>query len=431
MKNYLHLLNLDTQRVIALGGVPGSGKSTVARDFEQVGYKIFCPDTYRGIVSRKKSGREHWTDAMHEGDQFVSAEAWELAYKEAIEAINNGDSIVFDAMLHTQKARRSFFGQMNKVKVPFYSVYVAVELQTALDRNQKRADEGGRYVPPFVIEEKWRVQALPQKEEGFVETVVIHNDLDKTYELDELTRQELILSLIEDTRKTINNMKSNGALKIFFPSLDACWKISQNNSHHNLTLDEHMVKAAEIIENRSPVAVISALLHDVGKVRTKEYFVKITAENEYGFKVGEKLVAVKDNGIAVTVKVKSYQGKNGSSESLVLLPLNILEKDMNAHFYDHENVGALLARRDLIALGFDETFADEVYSYILYHMELPYKISTKNAMKRLIQKVTPNRIKTLLDIRKADKLSSNTDKDFLAIHEEMKEQVKQIVKDEV
>ncbi|MDF2533854.1 MAG: hypothetical protein K0R18_11 [Bacillales bacterium] len=428
MKNYQHLLNLETQRIIMLNGIPGSGKSTVAKDFEAVGYKIFCPDTYRGIISRTKPNREHWTDAMHEGDQWLSADAWSLAYKEALEALKQGDSIVFDAMLHTQKARRSFFGQLNKAKVPFYSVCTAVEVETAKARNQKRGDEGGRFVPQFVIEEKWRVQVFPQKEEGFVDTVVVHNDLALNLTLDELTRRELVNAIIEDPRKTINNMYSNGVLQKFFPSLNACWGISQHNVHHNLTISEHMIKAAELIEDRSPVAVISMLLHDVGKARTKEFFVKITGENEYGFKIGEKVVAVKDNGIAVTVRARSYQGKSGSSESFILLPLDILEKDMNAHYYDHENVGAILARRDLISLGFDEQFADEVYGYILYHMELPYKLGSKSSMQRLVKKVSPEKMPILFAIRKADKLSGNTDPNFLETHEQMIEQVRQITK---
>lgn len=431
MKNkYEHLLNLNKQRIVMICGVPGSGKSTIANDFKDVGYLIFCPDTYRGIISKTKTGREHWTDAMHESDQYVSAEAWNMAYKEMQKAINNGNSVVFDAMLQTQKSRRSFFGQLNKVKVPFYSIYVDVELETAKMRNAKRAENGGRFVPEFVIEEKWRVQVFPQLEEGFTETIIINNDLKDDMQLDEITRTELINSIIENPRGTITSMKDNGVLKDFFPSLDSCWDLNQHNVHHNLPLHEHMIRAAEIIENRSPVAVISALLHDVGKQRTKEFFVKITGDNEYGLRIGEKVVAVKDNGIAVTVRTRSYQGKKGTSESLILLPLDIVEKDMNAHYYDHENVGAILARRDLIALGFDDEFVDEVYRYIVFHMELPYNLSSKSSMQRLIKKVGKDRMDILFAIRKADKLSGNTDPEFLNIHSEMIKQVKQIIRNE-
>ncbi|MNJ90313.1 Zeta toxin [compost metagenome] len=424
MTNYYHLLNTDQQKIIALGGVPGSGKSTIAKEFEKVGYKVFCPDTYRGIISKTKPNRENWTEAMHESDQAVSSEAWELAYKEANEALKSGFSIVFDAMLQTQKVRRALFAQFDKNKLPYYSIFSAVEVETAKARNKQRASAGGRFVPEFVIDEKWKTQVFPQISEGFTETIVVHNDLLLDRVLDSTTREELISSIIKNPRLAISTMRENDTLKDFFPSLNACWGLKQDNVHHNRTLEEHMIKAAELIEDRSAVAVISTLLHDVGKSRTKEFFVKVIAENEYGFKLGEKLVAVKDNGVAVTVKSRSYQKM---SESVLLMSLDTIEKDMNAHYYDHDKVGAILARRDLISLGFDEKFADDVYAYIVYHMDLPYKPVSKSSMQRLVKKVTPERMPILFAIRKADKLSGNTDADFLEDHKKMIEQVEEIV----
>lgn len=424
MKNYQHLLNIEQQRIIMMGGVPGSGKSTITKEFEEVGYKIFCPDTYRGIISRTKPNRENWTNSMHESDQAVSSEAWNLAYKEANEALKAGYSIVFDAMLQTQKARRTFFAQFDKMKLPYHSVFSVVELETAKARNKKRFEEGGRFVPEFIIEEKWKTQVCPQISEGFTETIIVHNDLLMDRVLDSTTREELINSIIENPREAIYAMHNNNTLKDFFPSLHACWGLKQDNVHHNRTLEEHMITAAELIEDRSPVAVISTLLHDVGKARTKEYFVKVIAENEYGFKLGEKLVAVKDNGVAVTVKSKSFQKM---SESMFLMSLDTIEKDMNAHYYDHDKVGAILARRDLISLGFDEKFADDVYGYIVFHMDLPYKPVSKSSMQRLIKKVTPEKMPILFAIRKADKLSGNTDVNFLEDHKQMIEQANEII----
>lgn len=418
MEKIAHLLNLKETSIIVLGGLPGSGKSTLAKEFDNAGFKIICPDTYRGIISKTKPNRENWTQAMHEGDQGVSKEAWEMAYKEALESLKNNQSIVFDAMLHTQKARRKFFAQLDRTKKPYYAIYNDVELQTAIDRNEKRASEGGRQVPSFVIADLWRVQSLPMLEEGFKEVIVFHNDLKVRTDIDGTDRQKLLALLTIMTRHTVESMYENGELEELLPSLSASWGIKQDNVHHTQVLHEHMIKAAELVENKDPIIVISALLHDVGKVKTKEFFVKVIKENEHNLKIGEKYVALRDNKIAVTIKAQSF--KNGASESSILLPLDVIEKDMNAHFYNHEQVGAMMARRDLIRLGFDEEFADKVYANILYHMELPYTILSKKSMKKFIRKVGNHRVESLFAIRKVDKLSSGTSGDgFVALHEEM------------
>lgn len=426
-----HLFKLkDTPIAILLGGVPGSGKSTVASEFEKAGFKVICPDTYRGIISKTKPDREHWTQAMHESDQYVSKEAWDMAHKDAVETLKKGQSIVFDAMLQSPKARRKLFAQIDKAKVSYRSVYVITELQTAHDRNEKRAGSGGRKVPGFVISEKWRSQSIPTVEEGFNEVIVIDNDIEVRQDIDDVDRQRLLANIVLNPRTTVEEWYRTGELEEIFPSLAACWNMSQDNVHHTQLLHEHMIRASELIEDRSPVTVVSTLLHDVGKARTKEFFVKIIAENEYGYKVNEKIVAIRDTGkTGVIVKSRSYQG-NSRSERTVLLPPHIIEKDMNAHFYDHELVGANLARRDLKRLGFDDKFVDEVYVNILFHMDLPYKKSSNKAMKKFIRKVGKHRIETLFAIRKADKLSSNTSgEDFIELHEEMLNQARECMKE--
>ncbi|AEO93523.1 gp264 [Bacillus phage G] len=423
IKRIEHLLNTNTQKIIVMMGIPGSGKSTLAKEFEKNGFKIICPDTYRGIISKTKPGREHWTDAMHEGDQRVSKEAWEMAFKEAKEALKEKKSIVFDAMSQTPKARRRLFSQLG-TKVDYYGVYNVVELETAIDRNSKR----DRKVPDFIIEEKWREQSIPTLEEGFKEVIVFHNDLEINTNINEEFRKKLIEDIVKDPRETVYIMKEERQLPVIFPSLAGCWDISQDNIHHTQKLQEHMIRAAELIEPRDAVSVVSALLHDVGKSKTKEFFVKVIAENEYGLKIGEKLVALRDTGMyGVIVKVKSFQGN--ISDRTVLLPRSVIEKDMNAHFYEHENVGAIMAMRDLLRLGFDEEFVNKVYANILFHMDLPYKIGSNKSMKKLVRKVGEHRIKDLLDLRRADKLSSGTHgEEFLKIHEEMTKQVEEIMK---
>lgn len=420
-KKYEHLLNLDEQRILCLGGIPGAGKSTIARDFQNAGYEIVCPDTYRGVISRTIPGREHWTDSEHEGDQTVSARAWDMAHREAVELLKAGKSIVFDALLHTQKARRRLFAQLDKSKVPYFSLYVDTTFKTALERNSKREADGGRAVPDFVIHDKWRTQVLPSVREGFKETVVV-SELNESFKKSEEEREEFLKKVVENTRETIFEMMENDSLRKWLPSLYASWGISQDNHHHSLDLHEHMITAAEKIEERNPEMVISALLHDVGKRNTKEFFVKVIAENDY-FKKGEKLVVIKPHSLGVTVEKRTFNGISN-----VFLTNDLFEFDENAHFYNHETVGAFDARRDLLNLGFNEEFADSVYTNILYHMDLPYRPASNKHFKTLMRKVGNEGIMKLLSIRKADKMAGSLKPEFFEIHSDMIEQIKNIIR---
>lgn len=422
MRNkYEHLLNLDEQRIITLHGIPGSGKSTIANEFKEAGYEIICPDTFRGIISKTIPGREHWTDSMHEGDQSVSAKAWDMAHKESVRLLKEGKSIVFDALLHTPKARRRLFAQLDKSKVPYFSVYVDTTFKTALERNAIREIQGGRSVPEFVIHDKWRTQVLPSVREGYKETVVV-SELDNRFLKTEQERNDFINKLVSDPRDTIVSMMKKEELRKWFPSLAQCWGISQNNHHHSLELHEHMITAAEKIEDRSPEMVVTAMLHDVGKRNTKEFFAKVIAENEH-FKIGEKLVIVKFHALGVTVEKKTF-----SSISNIFLTADLIEIDEDAHFYNHETVGAFDARRDLLNLGFDEEFANKVYTNILYHMDLPYRLASNKQLRKLIRKVGEEEIVKLLAIRKADKMAGSLKSDFLEMHNEMIKQVDEIIK---
>ena len=387
-----------------MSGIPGSGKSTLSKEFEKNGYVVICPDTFRGIISKGIPGREHWTDAMHESDQSVSSEAWKMAHEAAKKAVQEGKSIIFDAMLHTLKARRSLFGVLNKFKVPFYAVYLDVTLETAKERNRKREQDGGRRVPDFVLKNKWRQQSFPTLNEGFKEVHYISNDLEIKPFLSKEERDSLVNAIVNDPRKAIEELKQNGKLKDIFPSLYECWGYAQDNIHHNLPLHEHMITAAELIETKDFEMIITMLLHDIGKRKTKEFFAKVKEDNGV-FKSGDKVTLLQRFDLGA-----SFEKIHSNGITTGFLAYDEVEFDVNAHYYDHENVGAIEARRELLSLGFDEEFANKVYTNILFHMDLPYKYQGNNQLKKLIKKVGKEQIKKLILIRKADKLSgSNND----------------------
>jgi predicted kinase len=418
------ILDDPRPKIVFMGGLPGAGKSTTAKRFEEAGYLIACADTYRGVLSKRRyPDRKDWTDAMHESDQSLSGDAWGMVHQNARRAIEDGQSVVIDGLLHTAKARRRLFAQFNKLKVPYYAVYLDVTIKTAITRNSNRMAQGGRGVPQFVIEDKWRTQVLPSTREGFEDVVIINNDLIVNESITQEFRDTFIDRLTKEPRAYINELYVLGDLPSLLPSFYQGWGISQDNKNHNLAIAEHMITAVEKIEKRDPVSVVSMFLHDVGKAFTKEFFVKITKENDHNFKVGDKYVVIKSLQNGYTVKLKSFR----EGEGLAFVPYDVVEFDENAHFYDHEKVGAILARRDLLALGFDEEFANEVYTYILYHMELPFVPGSNKSMGKLIRKVGKEKLERLLAMRKADKLSGATKPNFLEVHEKMTEQVNDLI----
>ncbi|MEW6307437.1 MAG: HD domain-containing protein [Bacillota bacterium] len=77
------------------------------------------------------------------------------------------------------------------------------------------------------------------------------------------------------------------------------------------------------------------------------------------------------------------------------------------HFFDHEHVGAGLARRILKRLKFDNQTVDGVSHLIKHHMALHYQRQMKDpAIRRLIKRVGLEHMDDLLRLREADRKAS-------------------------
>jgi predicted kinase len=119
-------------------GIPGSGKTTTLKKFaEKNGYIYICPDDIRAELSGDPS------------DQTRNKEVWELTYKRAETAIQNGLTIVVDATFANPGQRKSFIEFLRKSGVnKIQGLYVDTPLEIAKERNQKR----DRKVPDFVLD---------------------------------------------------------------------------------------------------------------------------------------------------------------------------------------------------------------------------------------------------------------------------------------
>lgn len=407
-----HLLNLDIQRFITMGGLQGSGKSTIVTEFENVGYKVVCPDRIRVELAKKKYGDNKLEGELVGVLQDFESQVWTTAQTRVNSYLKAGDSVIFDATNTTVKARKQLLAWGRQNHIPVTAIYVECPLEIALQRNEKRGATitgtdingnpiYGRSVPDFVIRNKWQTQVLPTCQEGFTEVYTLHVGLEKNKNND--WAKEMFCNMIKspDLLVHLTNLHENGILKDLIPLFDVCWGLDQENKYHNLPLHEHMIKAADYVKGEDLALFIATLIHDIGKFPTKKKYGK-TKFNSLQFKIGEKVevLSLEQEGFIKAYRL-DYRG-----EVSELMTIKHVELDPNSHYYGHELVGSIMARRAVKELGFDDEFADLIYQYVLYYMDLPYQTFSEKSMEKLINKVGKPMVWAMVKLKKADKNAS-------------------------
>jgi len=177
----------------------------------------------------------------------------------------------------------------------------------------------------------------------------------------ERIRDELVKILMssEDRPKWgIEKLEELGLLQYIIPELREGINMTQNK-HHIYTVWEHNILALDYAAKKNYALEIrlAALLHDFGKPRTKE---------------GE---------------------------------------GPNATFYNHEVVGAKMARETLLRLHFSKSFIEKVTHLIRYHM-FYYNVDevTAAGVRRFVSRVGAESIPDLIKLREADRIGSGVPK---------------------
>ena len=149
-------------------------------------------------------------------------------------------------------------------------------------------------------------------------------------------------------------------LRFIFPELREGIDCGQNK-HHIYTVFEHNVRALDYAAKKNYPLVIrlAALLHDVGKPRTK-------------------------------------QGDGPDST-----------------FYNHEVVGAKMAVKMLDRLRFSKELIEKVVHLVRFHL-FYYNVGevTESGVRRFLNRVGPEHVPDLLKVREADRIGSGVPKAF-------------------
>lgn len=149
--------------VYLLCGPPGAGKTTYGKKMVEANPNLVrvCPDEFRA-----KFG---WG----EGDQSVSAQAFDASRKAVGESLDAGKDVVVDATLMYRKARKDFINIARGRGATINAITFELDKSTLLERIKKRVSEGGRNVPEDVVDRMLSKYERPSKEE--VDNVVVIN----------------------------------------------------------------------------------------------------------------------------------------------------------------------------------------------------------------------------------------------------------------
>lgn len=225
-------------------GLPGSGKSTVAKNYINGSddIELFSSDALRA---------ELWGDENTQGD---NQQLFTELHRRIKNCLREGKSAIYDATNINYKKRMAFLQELKHIECKKVCWVFAVPYEVCLERNANR----NRIVPEYVIERMYKNFTIPYWYEGWDD---IH--------------------IINDFGEILNPLQ--------FITDNICF--NQDNYHHNLTLGKHCASAYLSLDDLSNFDLqIATLIHDNGKIFTKDFHNKHGEETEEAHYYGHQYV---------------------------------------------------------------------------------------------------------------------------------------------
>lgn len=211
----------DCTELVMLVGIPGCGKSSISREYEEQGYLVHSSD----LIRKELYGSEEI--------QGKAAEVFELLGQRVRNDLRAGRSCVIDATNLSRKRRTAMLDSLAKYAEHKTCVIVLAAPSVCMERNEAR----NRTVPAEMIYRMLCSFETPYYYEGW------------------------------DTIEMVY-----GGEPYVFPREQAD-ALSQDNPHHTLTIGAHLTAARDYcIEHGFSDAVCEAAwYHDIGKFYTKRF----------------------------------------------------------------------------------------------------------------------------------------------------------------
>ena len=174
----------------------------------------------------------------------------------------------------------------------------------------------------------------------------------------ERVRDELFkLLATENAYEGIVTLKETGILEIILPELSKCFGIVQEGPKHDRIYDigEHCFLSLKHCPSTDPLVKFATLLHDIGKVDTYK-----------------------------------------------------IAKDGNVTFYNHEVVGANVAKQICRRFNLSNEQTNKVYNLIRWHMFTINEDQTDASIRRFIKNVGLENVDDMMALRVGDRLGGGT-----------------------
>ena len=217
---------MNRPSLIILCGIPGSGKSTYAQNYIKQN-----PNAVH--LSSDATRKELYGDESVQGNP---GDVFSLMQKRAIEALNNGRSVIYDATNITRKDRQGIISVCPKfAKIECHIIWAPIE--ECIERDFKRERTVGKEVIDRMLK---RFQA-PYYDEGMSEIKVVKPD-------------------------RFSDMK-------YYHDIINAMHIPHDNHHHTLSIQQHCKEAFEEIEcmTTNRALLTAAWYHDIGKPYVKAF----------------------------------------------------------------------------------------------------------------------------------------------------------------
>ena len=217
-----------------LVGLPGSGKSNIARKMKEENPKI-------QILSSDELRKELWGNENTQGDNSVLFKELHNRIKFCLE---NGVDCIYDATNISSKRRMAFLNELKRFKdINKVCIFVLTSIEKCLKNNKSRE----RKVPEEVIRNMYLRFDVPQYREGW-NNIIIERQFDRQRDC--------------------------------FKNMDKLREIPHDNPHHLLSIGDHMCACTEYILKNYALKISdymlrilckAAFFHDVGKPFTKTF----------------------------------------------------------------------------------------------------------------------------------------------------------------
>jgi predicted kinase len=136
-------------------GLPGSGKSTYAKEFikgKEIEY--LSSDSLRAVYGKS------------EEDQTVTPLVFGHIKRKVDEFLKDGKNVMVDATSVNRKERSDYINTAKKYGAKVVAIVFKMDRQGLIDRNKKRGEQGGRVVPDWVIDKMLNKFEDPSYDEG-------------------------------------------------------------------------------------------------------------------------------------------------------------------------------------------------------------------------------------------------------------------------